>query len=222
MLMVLVLRWVVPFMQGTCSWSLERGGGGHSDVKAPTGQLYLWSSLVWSYTSHLPSARHLRACPDGSVKSFAELSWLAWDTEDGRSSTQYRLASPFLTASLFEALEPPREARHETVVRPNYGGYCCVLCVLPHSDETWSDKDTGMFGIASLSPDYDHPITCETSQQRRGAHRVEETGRSMGGDRKNRVLGVGRGSGSWGRYSFSPWGTIRAKYLSNSSFWKAR
>ncbi|MQL68558.1 hypothetical protein Taro_000804 [Colocasia esculenta] len=29
-------------MQGTCLWCLERGGGGHSDVKAPTGRLYSW------------------------------------------------------------------------------------------------------------------------------------------------------------------------------------
>ncbi|MQL76599.1 hypothetical protein Taro_008990 [Colocasia esculenta] len=34
-----------------------------------------------------------------------------------------------LTASLFTAPEPPREARRGTVVRPDYGGYCCVLCV---------------------------------------------------------------------------------------------
>ncbi|MQL95701.1 hypothetical protein Taro_028363 [Colocasia esculenta] len=25
-------------VQGTCSWCLERGGGGHSDMKAPTGE----------------------------------------------------------------------------------------------------------------------------------------------------------------------------------------
>ncbi|MQM12480.1 hypothetical protein Taro_045397 [Colocasia esculenta] len=42
----------------------------------------------------------------------------------------------------------------------------------------------------------------ESSQQRQGTRRVEETGRpsgppwSVGGDRENRVLGVGRGSGS--------------------------
>ncbi|MQL77064.1 hypothetical protein Taro_009475 [Colocasia esculenta] len=45
----------------------------------------------------------------------------------------------FLTASLFVAPKPPREARHGTVVLPDYGG--------------------------------------ETSQQRPGARRVEETGR---------------------------------------------
>ncbi|MQM10428.1 hypothetical protein Taro_043326 [Colocasia esculenta] len=28
----------VPIVQGTCSWCLEQGGGGHSDVKAPTGE----------------------------------------------------------------------------------------------------------------------------------------------------------------------------------------
>ncbi|MQL67921.1 hypothetical protein Taro_000195 [Colocasia esculenta] len=33
---------VIPFVQGTCSCFLERGGGGHSYVKAPTGRLFLW------------------------------------------------------------------------------------------------------------------------------------------------------------------------------------
>ncbi|MQL94299.1 hypothetical protein Taro_026949 [Colocasia esculenta] len=35
----------------------------------------------------------------------------------------------FLTASLFVALEPLREARRGTVVRPDYGGYSCITCV---------------------------------------------------------------------------------------------
>ncbi|MQM10269.1 hypothetical protein Taro_043158 [Colocasia esculenta] len=42
-----------------------------------------------------------------------------------------------LTTSLFVAPEPPTEARRGTVVRPDYGSYCCVtLCSCPHSDET--------------------------------------------------------------------------------------
>ncbi|MQL91924.1 hypothetical protein Taro_024542 [Colocasia esculenta] len=32
-----------------------------------------------------------------------------------------------LTGSLFMALEPFREARHGTIVQPDYGGYYCVL-----------------------------------------------------------------------------------------------
>ncbi|MQL87197.1 hypothetical protein Taro_019733 [Colocasia esculenta] len=46
------------------------------------------------------------------------------------------------------------------------------------------------------------PRNRESSQQRQGARRAEETGRrsgsplSVGGDRENRVLGVGQGSGS--------------------------
>ncbi|MQL70376.1 hypothetical protein Taro_002707, partial [Colocasia esculenta] len=68
------------------------------------------------------------------------LSWLNWDAEVSfRSSSQRSPASPFLIASLFAALEPLREARRGTVVRPDYGG--------------------------------------ETSQQRQGARRAEETGR---------------------------------------------
>ncbi|MQL82631.1 hypothetical protein Taro_015107 [Colocasia esculenta] len=38
------------------------------------------------------------------------------------SSSWRSLASPFLTASLFVAPEPPREARRGTVVRPDYDG----------------------------------------------------------------------------------------------------
>ncbi|MQL74150.1 hypothetical protein Taro_006502 [Colocasia esculenta] len=37
-----MLRWCHPVHAGDMSWCLERGGGGHSDVKAPTGRLYLW------------------------------------------------------------------------------------------------------------------------------------------------------------------------------------
>ncbi|MQM11523.1 hypothetical protein Taro_044431 [Colocasia esculenta] len=40
-----------------------------------------------------------------------------------------------LTASLLTAPEPFGEVRRGTVVRPDYGGYCCVACVLPRSDE---------------------------------------------------------------------------------------
>ncbi|MQL87506.1 hypothetical protein Taro_020049 [Colocasia esculenta] len=61
---------------------------------------------------------------DSGVESFTELSWLAWDTEDGWSSTRCRLASPFLTASLFAALEPPREARRGTVRLLSSGKAC--------------------------------------------------------------------------------------------------
>ncbi|MQL93285.1 hypothetical protein Taro_025931 [Colocasia esculenta] len=41
-----------------------------------------------------------------------------------------------LTASLLTAPELFGEVRSGTVVRPDYGGYCCVACVLPRSDET--------------------------------------------------------------------------------------
>ncbi|MQL69724.1 hypothetical protein Taro_002020 [Colocasia esculenta] len=74
------------------------------------------------------------------VESLAELSWLDWDAEvNFRSSSRHSSASPFLTASLFEAPELLWEARRGTVVRPDYGG--------------------------------------ETSQQRQGTRRAEETGR---------------------------------------------
>ncbi|MQL97165.1 hypothetical protein Taro_029853 [Colocasia esculenta] len=64
------------------------------------------------------------------VVSLAELSWLDWDAEVSfRSSSRHSPASPFLTASLFAAPELLREARRGTIVRPDYGGYCCVLWV---------------------------------------------------------------------------------------------
>ncbi|MQM12920.1 hypothetical protein Taro_045841 [Colocasia esculenta] len=69
--------------------------------------------------------------------------------------------------------------RHGTVVWPDYGGYCVSYLALTRREG-------------------------ETSQQRQGARRAEETRRyilypfrvsgSVGGDRENRVLGVGRGS----------------------------
>ncbi|MQM12486.1 hypothetical protein Taro_045403 [Colocasia esculenta] len=52
----------------------------------------------------------------------SKLSWLDWDAEVSfRSSSRCSPASPFLTASLFAAPEPLREARRGTVVRPDYG-----------------------------------------------------------------------------------------------------
>ncbi|MQM20844.1 hypothetical protein Taro_053872 [Colocasia esculenta] len=71
------------------------------------------------------------------VESLLEISWLDWDAEVYfRSSCRRSPASPFLTASLIAAPEPLREARRGTVVGPDCGGYCCVTCVLPRSDET--------------------------------------------------------------------------------------
>ncbi|MQM21460.1 hypothetical protein Taro_054501 [Colocasia esculenta] len=61
----------------------------------------------------------------------------------------------FLIASLFVAPEPPREATRGTVVWPDYGGYCCVLCA-PASTLT---RRGG-----------------ETSQQRKGVCRTESVG----------------------------------------------
>ncbi|MQL92744.1 hypothetical protein Taro_025374 [Colocasia esculenta] len=56
-----------------------------------------------------------------------ELSWLDWAAEVSfRSSSRRSLASPSLTASLFAAPEPLREARRGTVVWPDYDGYCWV------------------------------------------------------------------------------------------------
>ncbi|MQM12682.1 hypothetical protein Taro_045601 [Colocasia esculenta] len=53
------------------------------------------------------------------------------------SSSRRSPASPFHTASLLVAPEQLGEARRGTVVRLDYGGYCCVLGVLPRSNETW-------------------------------------------------------------------------------------
>ncbi|MQL82339.1 hypothetical protein Taro_014823 [Colocasia esculenta] len=69
-----------------------------------------------------------------------------------------------LTASLLTAPEPFGEVRRRTVVRPDYGGYCCCTCVLPRSDETRGSGPRSR-------------IRRESSQQRQGARRAEETGR---------------------------------------------
>ncbi|MQL76368.1 hypothetical protein Taro_008763 [Colocasia esculenta] len=71
-----------------------------------------------------------------------------------QSSSRRSPASPFLTASLFAAPEPLREARHGTVVRPDYGV------------------------AAGRAPGGGDRAVGETSQQRQGGHRAEETGRT--------------------------------------------
>ncbi|MQM16938.1 hypothetical protein Taro_049901 [Colocasia esculenta] len=75
----------------------------------------------------------------------------------------------FLTASLLAAPEPLREVRRGTVVQPDYGGY-------------------SVYFVSYLALTRREG---ETSQQWQGAHRAEETGRSVGGDCERQVLGVG-------------------------------
>ncbi|MQL78706.1 hypothetical protein Taro_011149 [Colocasia esculenta] len=104
-----------------------------------------------------------------------------------------------LIVSLFVALELPREARHGTVVWPDYGSYCRVLCAPAPTltrVEVWTwvaDKmsvDTpdrltsgGVLPICVASRVV--VTTCrfygvsdrgEVSQQRQGACQAEETG----------------------------------------------
>ncbi|MQM20898.1 hypothetical protein Taro_053927, partial [Colocasia esculenta] len=134
----------------------------------------------WPFRREGPNGSAL-LLEDSVVESFTELSWLVWDAEVVSSPSRHRPASPFLTASLFAVSKPLREARRGTVVRPDYGGYCC-------------------FTLCSCLTLTRHGG--ETSQKRQGARRVEETGRSVGDDSENRVLDLGRGSGSRGRYSW--------------------
>ncbi|MQM13848.1 hypothetical protein Taro_046775 [Colocasia esculenta] len=101
-LVVLVLRWCRP-------------------VRAGDVLVVLGARRRWPFRREGPNGSALLV-EDGGVESFAELSWLAWDTEDDRSSTRCRLASPFLTASLFVAPKPLREVKRGTVVRPDYDG----------------------------------------------------------------------------------------------------
>ncbi|MQM09669.1 hypothetical protein Taro_042544 [Colocasia esculenta] len=138
----------------------------------------------YSRDSRSPGARHLRACPVRAVII------IAWDPVPARLLREYsrRRAcsshglwsggqsggqSVLLTASLFVAPEPPREARRGTVFRPDYDGYCCVLHVLPHSDE----RGGGVLPVCVASRVVVTTSSRETSQQRQGARRAEETGR---------------------------------------------
>ncbi|MQL94655.1 hypothetical protein Taro_027311 [Colocasia esculenta] len=139
--------------------------------------------------SRSPGARHLRACP------MREVVTVAWDPRPSapvegvlraagvlESRTlerrEKRPVSPFLTASLFVAPEPLREARRGTVVRPDYdvaagraldGGGGAVV-VVPAASSFFPLQlyvTLGACVIALLDP------------------RI--------GDRENRVLGLGRG-----------------------------
>ncbi|MQL83848.1 hypothetical protein Taro_016338 [Colocasia esculenta] len=123
-----------------------------------------------------------------------------------------------LTASLLTAPEPFGEVRRGTVVRPDYGGYCCVPCVLPRSDEMqgpgprsrirrlWThltaESPPSVFTsrvVVTTSSHTEFPTEStfrtvsllssgrvrvgrrrrggESSQQRQGARRAQETGR---------------------------------------------
>ncbi|MQM12908.1 hypothetical protein Taro_045828 [Colocasia esculenta] len=137
-----------------------------------------------------------REGPNGS----ALLVELVWDAEVIlRSSSRRSPASPFLTASLFVALEPLREARRGTVVQPDYGSYCSVTCVLPHSEEMWRQaspylcyspcgghdeqsygvSDRVVLSVPSLVSSFASALSFvgETSQQWQGVRRAKETGR---------------------------------------------
>ncbi|MQL68669.1 hypothetical protein Taro_000956 [Colocasia esculenta] len=89
------------------------------------------------------SSRRQRAWQHGRVRpwrhdSVVTVRGVATDTEDGQSSTGAGQLVLFLTASLFVASEPPREARRGTIVRQDYDGYCCVTSYsYPNCDETW-------------------------------------------------------------------------------------
>ncbi|MQL98090.1 hypothetical protein Taro_030793 [Colocasia esculenta] len=63
-----------------------------------------------------------RSCRGRARDAWSREEVLVWDAEVVlRSSSRRSPASPFLVVSLFAAPEPPREARHGTVVWPNYG-----------------------------------------------------------------------------------------------------
>ncbi|MQM22869.1 hypothetical protein Taro_055928, partial [Colocasia esculenta] len=131
----------------------------------------------------------------------------AWNTEDGRSSTRCRLASPFLTASLFVPPEPLREGRRGTVVRLEYGA-------------AWrtpggGDGAVGEDPVASSGSHFSVYVTLEVrllnsgraraGWRRRGSRRGPHSkqwfpffspfrlSRSEGGDRENWVLDVAEG-----------------------------
>ncbi|MQM01484.1 hypothetical protein Taro_034240 [Colocasia esculenta] len=90
---------------------------------------------------------------DSGVESFAELSWLAWDTEDGRSSTRCRLASKVL---------PVCVASHVVVTTCRFYGV----------------SNRGVLRIVVVSSFASAlPFVGETSQQWQGVRLAEEMGR---------------------------------------------
>ncbi|MQM10623.1 hypothetical protein Taro_043520 [Colocasia esculenta] len=122
---------VVPFVQGTCSWCLERGGGGHSYVEAPTGRLYLWSMLPFPCGIFVPcfgvvserTAPEPPSAEDATATEAAMMSRPAWPPQHHRDAL----------------------GRHDKVAT------AWATAIVSRQDET--------------------------SQQRQGARRAEETGR---------------------------------------------
>ncbi|MQL91954.1 hypothetical protein Taro_024559 [Colocasia esculenta] len=75
-----------------------------------------------------------------TVASSRLQSYLSWYGTPRTSEVLPSAGQPvlLLTALLFVAPKPPREARRETVVRTDYDSYCCAtLCSCTHSNETW-------------------------------------------------------------------------------------
>ncbi|MQL97550.1 hypothetical protein Taro_030242 [Colocasia esculenta] len=164
----------------TCSWCLEQGGGGHFDVKAPTGWLYSLRDAPRLRTQPAYGTRRCRdACADRDSFGYRDGHGRdahgrdAIGRRDGVAMarcvvTAIEIDQPvlFLTVSLFVALEPPREARRGAVVWPDYDSYCSVLCALAPTltrveVRSWVEDKTSVDAPDRLT-------SGETSQQRQG------------------------------------------------------
>ncbi|MQL90658.1 hypothetical protein Taro_023251 [Colocasia esculenta] len=237
------LRIVHPGCEATSVWCLERGGGGHSYEKAPTGWLYslrvrdpcsvhcdwpegrdgvathvptatgfdcpgghrrrdiiataqgvatvsrpalasrqpwaLQQQKIQSYTSRSPSARHLRGCPVSGCYCLPGTSVPVRPLREcsrQRACSSHRLWSGGETVVKIAASSRLQSSRNWSGMRRSFGVLpgACQLVLL----------------TASLF------VAPEPPREARLGTVLE----SVGGDRENRVLGLGQGSGSRGRY----------------------
>ncbi|MQM21157.1 hypothetical protein Taro_054191 [Colocasia esculenta] len=111
---------------------------------------------------------------DGGVESFAELSWLVWDTEDGRSSTRCR---PDMA---------PRRRRQAKELMEKQGE-----SDMPAQGQVQEDVAAG--GQPPVPP----PVVPEQHANPQVEQPVVQqhfwVSGSVGGDRENRVLGLAEG-----------------------------
>ncbi|MQM19659.1 hypothetical protein Taro_052669 [Colocasia esculenta] len=136
--------------EGTCSWCLERGGGCHSDVKAPTGRLYLWRRTTLEPPSAEDTTCREVACRRDIITTLSSVA--AWSQ---------RLGLPQQRRDRVGCRDKVAMARYITTTAET----CYVLA---------KSVFCGVFAVFSS---YCTRGTCETSQQQQGACRAEEIGR---------------------------------------------
>ncbi|MQM00893.1 hypothetical protein Taro_033637 [Colocasia esculenta] len=171
-------RGVTPFVQGMRSWCLERGGGGHSDVKAPTGRLYSWSVRTMLVVNMLPS-------PCSMFVSYFGVVFERTTPEPPSAEN----ATAIEVAMMSRPAWPPRH-HHDALKRRNLVATAWAAATM--SRQCWASRhgrdglmrcDYSIDSASSLvlsytsrSPGARNLRACETSQQRQGARQAEEMG----------------------------------------------